>query len=266
MSDFVKVVPAESRHYGEFVRLFPELGVDDPIPDFALWYERMAPDSLFLEEHGMVLAYAWFYALDDEGFVRHVIVDPTARGRGLGARLMHEIAQRLRQRGCSNWQLNVKPDNRPAVRLYRAYGMDTDYRTWVVRIARQSVAAFASPGSPAVELPANEDPHTEVEFDLPGGLLTKLRSGPDIRVLGVRAGARLRGVARFDPLFPGAFPFLARDDDAARGLLEAMLACTPPDKPWVQLVLERDARLAQALLDGGAWLMFEIHHMTGTIP
>lgn len=265
MKDFVRWVDGEPRHYDEFARLFPELGLDDPVPSFEVWAQHMAADTLFLEEHGVVVAYAWFYALGDQGFVRHVIVDRAARGRGLGAQVMRVIADRLRDRGCWSWQLNVRPDNLPAVALYRSLGFATDFSTWVVRISRECIAGFTRPPFAAFELDPTYDAHAEVEFALTPGLLNKLRTGRDVRVFAVQTDQRLVALARFDPHFPGAFPFFARDDQSACALLEAMVAFTPADRAWLQLVIERDPRLASAVIEAGAVPMYEIHHMVASI-
>lgn len=126
MNATVRAVPARREHHAELARLFPELGVDDPVPELERWWAEMASDALFLEAEGKALAYGWAQAPSSLGYVRHVIVDPARRGEGLGRRLMHELAARLRARGCGRWQLNVLVDNAPAIALYRRFGFEVE--------------------------------------------------------------------------------------------------------------------------------------------
>ena len=50
------------------------------------------------------------------------IVAPSARGRGVGARLLEHIAQAAAARGCARLSLEVREDNRAAIALYRKQG------------------------------------------------------------------------------------------------------------------------------------------------
>jgi ribosomal protein S18 acetylase RimI-like enzyme len=49
-------------------------------------------------------------------------VDPAARGRGIGARLLDACAERARERGCEEFRLEVAEANEPALALYRRAG------------------------------------------------------------------------------------------------------------------------------------------------
>lgn len=55
-------------------------------------------------------------------YIRAFTIDPSARGRGLGARLLTECVQRGFTLGFSRVRLEVRADNLPAVRLYERAG------------------------------------------------------------------------------------------------------------------------------------------------
>src|SRR6185369_15814645 len=106
--------------HGVMASLFPELGVDDPVPDLERWRREMVADTLIAEEQGRPVGYLYLQALRETGHVRHVVVSPEARGEGVGRALMAAAAERFRAAGAREWALNVKPDNVPAVRLYES--------------------------------------------------------------------------------------------------------------------------------------------------
>src|SRR5437773_5198334 len=116
------VRPATAEDYPHYTRLFPELGVDDPIPTRARWELDFAPSIRILEAKGQPVAYVLWVKLEGMGYVRHVVVDPAWRQRGVGAALMKATAEEVVSEGCSRWCLNVKVDNIAAIRLYERCG------------------------------------------------------------------------------------------------------------------------------------------------
>lgn len=56
------------------------------------------------------------------GLVYHLAVDEAYRRQGLGSRLMDEIEDRLRQRGCLKAYLLVAPGGEQALHFYRELG------------------------------------------------------------------------------------------------------------------------------------------------
>ena len=56
------------------------------------------------------------------GFVYHLAVDATLRGRGVGSRLMAELEARLRAKGCMRCYLLVTPENVAAREYYEKRG------------------------------------------------------------------------------------------------------------------------------------------------
>jgi ribosomal protein S18 acetylase RimI-like enzyme len=64
------------------------------------------------------------------GFVYHLAVADPYRGQGIGSRLLKEVEDRLRTKGCLRCFLFVTPDNKEAMRFYEKHGwmpMDEDH-------------------------------------------------------------------------------------------------------------------------------------------
>ena len=92
-------------------------------PGAAFYDARIRPHAFFLMEGDRPVAYAFWDADGDDARIVHVVVDPSARGRGLGDAAMTGIAARARRAGCTTWYLNVRTDNGPATRLYARWGI-----------------------------------------------------------------------------------------------------------------------------------------------
>lgn len=263
----LRFLPASPAHFEHYARLAAELGVDTPLPTAADWARTIAPDTVFAELEDQIVGYGYAQVLGPIGYVRNVVVAPSARRRGFGRDLMLALRGRLLARGCTTWQLNVKVDNAPALELYRSLGLRGDYRTWVLRVfVDQPLELGRSPRAlVSREVDSVLDGALESEFELPAGLLTRHRAREHARVFLFELDGRPIALAPFDPHHPGCFPFRLREPNCARGVINALLALLPVGRPHLQLVLERDEPSARALMAAGARLMFEIQHMHGVL-
>jgi ribosomal protein S18 acetylase RimI-like enzyme len=62
------------------------------------------------------------------GWIYHLAVDPTARGRGVGSGLMRAAEETLRARGCPKINLQVMPHNDGVVAFYERLGYAVEPR------------------------------------------------------------------------------------------------------------------------------------------
>jgi ribosomal-protein-alanine N-acetyltransferase len=70
----------------------------------------------------VVIGYAAFWCVVDQGELGNVAVSAQWRGRGLGARLVEEVVGRAARRGIVEVFLEVRPTNTVARRLYERLG------------------------------------------------------------------------------------------------------------------------------------------------
>lgn len=73
----------------------------------------------------VVIGYAAFWCVVDQGELGNVAVSAEWRGRGLGARLIEEVIHRAGRRGIIEVFLEVRPTNMVARRLYERFGFAT---------------------------------------------------------------------------------------------------------------------------------------------
>jgi GNAT superfamily N-acetyltransferase len=260
--------PAVEADHAFYAQLVPLLASgDEPLP-FPAWNRSVRPESFIYQRDGERLAYAWAQPLTPVAYVKNVMVVATAQGQGVGREVMDHLATVLRGAGATEWVLNVKPDNEPAVRLYRSVGMKVEYASTALRLKWPVVDQLPVANEPASggELPAGDDQAVERAFGLTPGQLTAARADGRYKLLRLEGqGGALLGVARFDPSFPGAFPFRVRKPELARALLEAMRAHALPSFDFTGVVVEDDAPLTTLLRSAGAETRLEMFHMRGKL-
>lgn len=135
--------------HAAFVRLFPELGVDDPVPSRERFGAEYVARSLVFDD-GEVVGYALYDVLDGLGYIRHLITDPGRRRAGIGRALLAELRQRFVDAGAREWHLNVKPGNVAAIALYEACGMRAEHVTHVMRLPREAPSRTCQDASSAM--------------------------------------------------------------------------------------------------------------------
>jgi len=268
----LRLRPATADDHAAFVRLHPELGVDDTPPTPEDWSERLVPRSLVVDSGGATLGFIVFDTLAGEGYVRNLMVDRSWRRHGAGRLMMLAAAGKLRRAGCRAWRLNVKEGNAPALRLYGSLGLRRVHASAAMRIDWAATERLAPSPVPtkARTIEPPDDEELERAFDLPAGQLAGMRgtAGQLLVRLDGLDGDRgpMLGLARFDPHFPGAYPFRLREPSFARAMFDALRPHKRPEHPFVKLLIEGDEALVERLTAAGAETTLRIEHLRGPLP
>jgi GNAT superfamily N-acetyltransferase len=253
--------PATEDDYGFFAELFVLLATGDPVPSASAWTQRMKPNSWIYERNAEPVGYAFTQPLKPTAYVRNVMVASPAQGQGIGRFLMQHQAQWLKGLGCTSWCLNVKPDNEPALRLYRGVGMRERFTSTAMRLPWSALDHLPGTNATVRPLEPREDAAAERTFDIVPGLVSAMRPGSHVH--GVERDGTLMGVARFDPNFPGVMPIRLRESVFARPMLESFRPFARHD--WVQLFAEGDPALAAALVKAGAKTLMNVLNFFGPL-
>jgi ribosomal-protein-alanine N-acetyltransferase len=84
--------------------------------------ERGTRVYLVAEGRDGLLGYTGIAGLAGEADLQTIAVDPAARGRGLGRRLLDAITAEAAATGARRMHLEVRADNEPAIALYSSGG------------------------------------------------------------------------------------------------------------------------------------------------
>jgi ribosomal-protein-alanine N-acetyltransferase len=236
--------------YDVFARLFPELGVPDPLLTADQFAERMLP-SVVIAEDPRPVGYAHWRFYGATAHVVHVIVDPGARRRGVGRLLMDEVRRRAVSAGSARLYLNVKSDNAAAIRLYERSGLSLEQRGWSMDDEWSVLRAL--PGSD--DATRFEPTEAEVsrfsrQHHLEPERLALVRGRPGVVFVALRDEDGICAFAAFDPAFPGIYPIAVTRKEHAQPLFVALFPHARHSH--VHLFVEGNAALAGALLAAGA--------------
>ena len=114
--------------------------------------------NVILEGSGKVLGYACVWHLTNELKVNNIAVAAPHRRRGLGRWLMLRLLRRALDAGCRRVELEVRPSNLAAIRLYRGLGL-VECGRWVNYYAQDGEDAVVMKGTIADLLDSRgEDP------------------------------------------------------------------------------------------------------------
>lgn len=258
---------ARREDHPAFLKFWEALATDQAPFELDDWDEHYRPNTTFLETHdGQLVAYALVFALGTRGDVRQIVVDEAWRGRGVGKQLMAVAASQLREAGCTDWRLEVRLTNEPAIALYRSVGMEVLHEIEILRMVRGDADLFGQTrsGTLTVELVAIADePAIEAQWGYGSGQLARWRKArPDGRLWQIRGAA----FARFDrELMPGCsllFPFRAPDADHAAHLMSEACAAGMLDEVELLLV---DRPVVDALRAAGAHVKEQLLEMGGSL-
>lgn len=77
-----------------------------------------------MREEGRPVAYAVVLTVLDEAHLLNISVVREAQGAGLGGVLLRYLSEEARRGGSSQFFLEVRPSNLPAIALYRSHGFE----------------------------------------------------------------------------------------------------------------------------------------------
>lgn len=255
---------ARREDHPAFARFWNELGLDQVVPDVDYWVEHLMQKTIFLEaENGELAAYALTFPFGVRGDVRQIAVAPEYRGRGVGKRIMQVVADRFRAAGVSDWRLEVRADNAPAIACYRSVGMDVLREMETVRVSRDVAAAFAK-RAPVELVEPSDDAAIEARWDLGAGQIARWRKArPHAIMWQVRDRALTHYAPAYAPTHGLMFPFRAADADAAAMLFGAAVDHGIEHEVEILLV---DAPVIEALRTAGARAIETLYEMAGPLP
>ncbi|HHU39551.1 MAG TPA: diaminobutyrate acetyltransferase [Propionibacterium sp.] len=94
---------------------------------YVLWGAEFAGSSVVVESEGRVVGFVTGFLRPSEPdsiFVWQVGVDADQRGKGLAARMLHALLDRLAERGVVRLRTTISPDNEASQRTFGAVARD----------------------------------------------------------------------------------------------------------------------------------------------
>lgn len=248
-----------------YVRLVPELHIQDPVKTVDEFASRMLPRMVIGEDEGHAVGYACWRVYSTTAHVVHLVVDPAARGRRVGRAIMEDVRLRVRAEGATRWFLNVIQDNAPARRLYERCGMSTEFEAWASWSSWSALETLPkAPDAVVAFVPSPEEDRaiaTTLGLEPERVGLFRERSAP--RFAALRESEQVVGFAIHDPEFPSIHPLRVKRPELVQALVDALKPHAKEDR--VMVVVEGDESLYESLCSVGAKLFHAIYRMSGDV-
>lgn len=116
------------RELAEYEHLADEVVATEADLETSMFGPRPAAEAILAIDGDRAVGFALFFMnfstfLGRSGlYLEDLFVRPSHRGRGLGRRLLGELARIARERGCGRMEWWVLDWNRPAIAFYRSLG------------------------------------------------------------------------------------------------------------------------------------------------
>jgi GNAT superfamily N-acetyltransferase len=152
---------------------------EDDLAEDLHWLEQAVKDEIVLlaDEDGLAVARRRGEQL---GFLEVVYVRPQARGKGLAAELVHEVASRLREAGAEMLELEVLASNAEARAIYERWGFKPVELTLAASLAQLGQRLAPADGPTFGFVHIQTDDLEKVKRDA----VKVLRSEPEVEVEG----------------------------------------------------------------------------------
>lgn len=137
------------RGLAEYERLAHEVVATEPLLQQWLFGEHPVAEVLLAELEGRPAGFALFFHsfstfLGRPGiYLEDLFVRPEHRGRGVGVRLLSELARLAVERGCGRLEWSVLDWNEPAIGFYRALGAQAQDDWTVFRVTGEALTRLA---------------------------------------------------------------------------------------------------------------------------
>ncbi|MBB5335720.1 ribosomal-protein-alanine N-acetyltransferase [Pectinatus brassicae] len=92
----------------------------------SFWEEAAKKDAYYLlavdDEGDKVIGYVGVWLIFDEGHITNVALIPDYQGQGIASAMIKNIIAIIREKGINSMTLEVRPSNKPALKLYEKFG------------------------------------------------------------------------------------------------------------------------------------------------
>jgi hypothetical protein len=159
----------------------------------------------------------------------------------------------------------VRPDNVGAIALYTRMGLARAFESRALRVPWSIVASRETLQDARIlarAITPEDDARVEPPMRLLAGQLAASRRLEGRVLLGLFDDEEVLGATVFDPSFPGAYPFRVARPDLAVVLLDALRPYARATDALINVVIEGQPDVADALVAAGATVKMEAVHMS----
>lgn len=146
LNDIIKLI----QEFAEFEKLSEWCKVSENDLREAIFGEHKFVNCLVAESEDKLIGYALFFPVfksfrgERSMFLEDLYVSSKMRGRGLGLKLLKEVARMAKEQNCVRMDWQALKWNAPAIEFYKNLGAETDDENLDFRLRGEDFARLAS--------------------------------------------------------------------------------------------------------------------------
>ena len=160
---------SESNHedYSVFKVLYPDIGIDGPLPSFEAWKSSYQPTMslIYLEgDEANPVGYLSPRSYNKNYYLFNLAIVRERRGQGIGTQVMHQVVEQARAQGHTILSLDCDVTHTEVYKFYTRLGFERQDRLFTYTMAFNEFNALdlghlyhGDRGSPPVRLVSGED-------------------------------------------------------------------------------------------------------------
>ena len=198
------------------------------------------------------------------GYIQRIGVKPKFQGKGYGGILMESAMSNLEKAGATKYILYVLTDNETAINLYKKYHFQVEFSTTQFEIPFTVLPK--KPRGTCRHMDWGEIQLMSLRFGLNPYQIQSFFGQENQHVLVLTALGQQLGVCRFNPDFPGAFPFKIRDKEYALDFIAHLVTfITNKEFEAVKITFDSQPELVNFLLEHKIPIKSKLYRMSSVV-
>lgn len=249
-SNDITVRPATPADYTYYLEIYPDLEIDQPPVDEAMWNKRDLPGVTIITQGTQSVGYIWAIEYAQIYYLEYFVVGKEHRRKGIGTTALQHLKAHAKQLGYNKWVLDCDPNHHIPYRMYIKAGMSkvndmyhlkAPYSSSLTRDTNMSVMVVHDPE----QWPILEDKYGlikgRIKFLFPSGILPILLSD---------SSGQARGFVIFLPTVFRLLNLVVDSSGDLMSLLSLLQDLKAPDASpeWIHFWIDTGKKYADLVL------------------
>ena len=242
--------PATPADYAYYLEVYPDLEIDQPPGNEAVWNRRDLPTASIITRGAQPVGYIWVLKYDVVYYLEYFVIGRVHRGKGIGTKALESIKAHARELGYSRWGLDCDINHHIPYKMYTKAGMGKVGEVYHLKAPYHSSLAGATTMSVMIVNDPEQWPILEEKYGLIKGRARFFFPSGIVPVLLLDANGQTRGFTIFSP---SDFRLLSPIVDSSEDLMVFLdllqdLKTADETSGWMHFWVDRGEEYARAIL------------------
>jgi GNAT superfamily N-acetyltransferase len=198
-SSDITVRPAIPADYAYYLEIYPDLEIDQPPVDEAMWSRRDLPGVTIITQGAQSVGYIWAIKYDQIYYLEYFVVGREHRRKGIGTKALRHLKAHAKQLGYGKWRLDCDPNHHIPYKMYIKAGMSKVGDMYHVKVPYSSSLTRETNMNVMIVYDPEQWPILEDKYGLIKGRIQFLFPCGILPVLLIDSNGQARGFVIFSP-------------------------------------------------------------------